>query len=312
MRLPPDVVALLIKVKDYMLIFGPALLVAISLKTMLLATIPALPISWQSFLKSYLEASSLRVNKVSFFSRFRAAAKVPVPAVKSSDLKAWLVETGALLASPTTLLAALVLSPLLLLVRLVTGGILGLISLLPLAGFKGKALPLESEAVVKRDHSSKIGSVPLQAEAISQEISPFPLKWFWQHWMNEVDNYLGGTLYNFLLAAIFTIFVPLQLVDGWIGPGQLAGPLLIPLLALVLAPVPGSETALVLALFIKGAGTGSGVAALLAFPLLSLAGLAAYQRRYGLKATIGFATLVWAASAGLGLLLDVLGVNANV
>ncbi len=31
MRLPPDVVAVLIKIKDYFLLFGPALLIAVSL-----------------------------------------------------------------------------------------------------------------------------------------------------------------------------------------------------------------------------------------------------------------------------------------
>lgn len=306
MRLPPDVVALLIKIKDYFLVLGPALLVAVSLKTILLAVIHTRNSERSKPLEQYLQASSaISSSPFTLFSPQWLWLEQAVNRLVFSLKNLWL-EAGALVASPAALFTALVLSPILFIVRIAVGIALGLLGRAKWSKFRLTINTTKAKTITPKKNSK------LKTTTTDASVNPWQPANLFKAWLGEFDLYLGWGLYNFLLAALLTIFVPLRTVENWFGPGQFLGPILIPLLALLLVPATGSEMALVLALFTKGASTGSGVAALLTFPLLTVVGLVEWQRRYGLKATIIFALLIWSGAAGLGLIFDVVGINANV
>ncbi len=304
MRLPPDVLALLIKIKDYFLVLGPALLIAASLKTAVLAAIHTRPSNRWKPLEKYLQApSAISSSPFTLFSPQWLWLEQAISRLAISPKNLWL-EAGALVVSPAALLTALVLSPLLLILRIGVGVALALLGQAAWSNFRLTLAIAKPKPVVARKSSAS--STPTTA------LNPWQPGNLLKAWLGELDQYLSWGLYNFLVAALLTIFVPLRIIENWFGPGQLLGPVLIPLLALLLIPATGSEMALVLALFTKGASTGSGVAALLTFPLLTGIGLVEWQRRYGLKPTLMFALLIWIGAAVIGFLIDAVGINANV
>jgi|GEM_PF-1778477 len=301
MRLPPDVLALLIKIKDYFLIFGPVLVAAITFRAILLASLSPgssakfIPRKWQKLLTLYLKGGKVLPGGFKSLFRFPPVA----PAQGSSSRNIWR-RASYLTVAPTALLTALTLSPLLVFTQIILAVPLSLISFL----FPDRVAPPELE------------KSPTATKTIkkSQAKKP-PQKWlerFKNLWIAELDAYSWPTFYNFLLAALVTIFIPLRVIESWFGIGHWYGPLLIPLLGLLLLPASGTEMALVLALFVKWVSTGSGVAALLTFPLISLVRLVHNWQQYGLKPTIKLFLAVWFLAAGLGVLLDIFGVEANV
>ena len=232
-----------------------------------------------------------------------------------------------------TILAATLLSPVLGLVRFAGGSLFFLIGRLvddherakPVEGKESGETPGISKGSARNLSSSKepdLRTTTFEKKGVSEKAkikklnegySATFLGRFWQWWNREFDFYMGRTIFNFLLAALVTIFVPLRLVESWFGAGQWTGPLLVPVVGLLLRPgAPGSETALALALFIKGAGTGSGAAALLAFPLINLIGLAQRWQYYGFKSTLKYSAVAWLVASGIGVLLEISGINANV
>lgn len=339
MRIPPDLTALLIKVRDFVFVFGPLLLITVTIVATLLAlfgsggllTEPVKSGSkkWGALFRRYLEAGAPDREKLRVL--FEYGFPLPPPK-KPVGVGKVVVEGGEISASVGALLTATVLSPVLVLVRLV-GGLIFII-LGRWLNEKNSAVRTESatstvenDLVLKpirpgpmtppRSITTTTTSPPAPASSLKVRAkagqSENFLGRFWHLWTREFDYYLGRAIYNFLLAALVTIFVPLRLIESWFGAGQWTGPLLIPLVGLLLRPgAPGSETALVLALFIKGAGTGSGAAALLAFPLINLIGLAQRWQYYGSKPTLRFVSIAWLVASGTGLLLEIFGVNANV
>lgn len=343
MRIPPDITALLIKVRDFVFVFGPMLLIIVTIIATLLALFGSANLftwqkkpgvqKWSAVLGSYLEAGAPDREKLRAI--FEYGFPLPPPK-KPAGVGKVVIEGGAIGASVGALLTATVLSPILAVVRLIAG--LGFFILGWWLNEKNSPLKPESaESMVMNraglnTHLSppRLPATPgkstatttstltqgskskVRANADHPENFNF-LGRFWHYWTREFDYYLGRAIYNFLLAALVTIFVPLRLIEGWFGAGQWTGPLLVPLLGLLLRPgAPGTETALALALFIKGAGTGSGAAALLAFPLINLVGVAQRWQYYGARPTLRFVSIAWLAASGTGLLLEILGVNANV
>lgn len=330
MRIPPDVTALLIKIRDFVFVFGPILLIAITLvATFLTLFTSGGPLArprnlvikkWSGIFRRYLEAGL--PDRAKLRTLFEYGFPL-LPPKKPAGLGHVITEGGAISVSVGALLTATVLSPVLVVVRL-WGGLVFFI-LGRWLGAKNSFVKTEgTENIVERQPVLK----PINSQPATPGKSPAAsgpkvrakagkpenfIGRFWRLWSQEFDYYLGRTIYNFLLAAVVTIFVPLRLVESWFGPGQWTGPLLIPLVGLLLRPgAPGSETALALALFVKGAGTGSGAAALLAFPLITLIGLAQRGQYYGFKPSLKFASIAWLVASGTGLVLEVLGINANV
>ena len=301
MRLPPDVLAVLIKIKDYFLIFGPVLVAAITFRAILLASLSPgstakfIRRKWQKVLTLYLKGGKVLPGGLKSLLRLPPVA----PAQESSSRNIWR-RASYLTVAPTALLTALTLSPLLVFTQILLALPLSLISFL----FPDKVAQPELEPS------------PTATKTIKKsQAKKLPQKWlerFKNLWIAELDAYSWPTFYNFLLAALVTIFIPLRVIESWFGIGYWYGPILIPLLGLLLLPASGSEMALVLALFVKGVSTGSGVAALLTFPLISLVRLVNNWQQYGLKPTIKLFLAVWLLASGLGVLLDIFGIEANV
>jgi len=300
MRLPPDVLALLIKIKDYFLIFGPVLVAAITFRAILLASLPpgskakAISQKWQKVLILYLKGGKVVPGGLKSLFRFPPV----IPAQRSSTKNLWL-KASYLTIAPTALLTALTLSPLLVFTQMSLALTLILISFI----FPDRVALPEPE------------KTPTTKTVKKTQAKKSPQKWLERLrnlWVAELDAYSWPTFYNFFLAALVTIFIPLRVIESWFGIGHWYGPLLIPLLGLLLLPASGTEMALVLALFVKGVSTGSGVAALLTFPLISFVRLANNWQLSGLKSTIKLVLVVWLLAAGLGILLDIFGVEANV
>lgn len=338
MRIPPDVTALLIKIRDFVFVFGPILLIAVTLlATLLTLFTSASPLigrrkptgrKWGELFQAFLQAGLPDREKLR--ELFGYGFPLPPPK-KPAGVGTLLREGGAINLSLGALLTAVVLSPVLVVVRLGGGLVFFLLGRTRQSGKNNLEKPTYAETVQKPADitwpippSAKSATTSLTDKSVQASVPKVKVRGetaqpekvlsrFWHFWSREFDYYLGRTIYNFLLAALLTIFVPLRVIESWFGPGQWSGPLLVPLVGLLLRPgAPGTEAALVLALFIKGAGTGSGSAALLAFPLLSLVGVAQRWQYYGFKPTLKYVSLAWLVASGTGLLLEILGVNANV
>lgn len=323
MRLPPDVTALLIKIKDYTLELGPVLLIAITIVTTLLTLLYASQTGWRMGVRNYLEAGLVRRTAhflpPSNSKITQTSASVADPGFATNFTKNWM-EAGTWLASPAALLTALFLSPVLFVIRSATGLSLLVSSWLVLgrltSSFYSTNLFNETNTVSNQKAAYSTGKQLGLKKSLTKPAQETSLKFyltlFKDYWWQAVDAYTWPALYNFLVAALLTIFVPGRFVQSWFGQGNLSGPLLVPVLGLFLARAIGSEMALVMALFTKGAGTGSGVTAMLTFPLLTISGLLWQRQRYGLKTTLAFLIVIWAAATALGVLLELVGVDANV
>ncbi len=303
MRLPPDVVALIIKIKDYIWLFGPIILVAITIKSFLLILVELKLKGKWGLLDLYVIPNSSLPNFLPFGLKILLPPFNPAGAT-GFNLKTIWQEAATIITSPVALLTALVLGPFLLIFRLGAG--IGL-------GFLGGSF--ERNLAFTEPGQIEPGIKGGKGEPESSPKTPrLKEKWprvFFSVWQGELDPYLGQGIYNFFIAALVTIFIPSRWIVAVFGDGRFTGPLLVPLLGLLLLPATGSEAALILALLVKGASSGTGVAALIAFPLLSLLRLGGYLRQAGLKPTFIYLVVVWLGAAGFGLFLDLFHIVAD-
>ncbi len=323
MRVPPDILATLIKLKDFIVFFGPALLAAITLKATLLTALDtdtnpkllsgSIRLRWLWWLKAFLEAGTPQpLTPLTLLRTHLGRRSLPQAPIQPNPTNPGF-QAAAISTSLAGLLTALVLSPVVLVIRLIAGVGIGFLL------FTVNINPNRSRAAVTAKDLLKrpltLTSTQSSPSETDSSTSPGPssfLQRFGKNWLAEADPYSSAGFYNFVLAAIFTIFVPSRLVENALGTSQWSGPLLAPLLGLLLAPVGGTEIAMVLALSIKGASTGSWVAALIAFPLITLMGIASKWQDYGTQQTVSYALVVWTVAGSVGLLVNLLGINIYV
>jgi uncharacterized membrane protein YraQ (UPF0718 family) len=296
MRLPPDLVAVVIKTKDFLLVFGPALLLALTsstfVKTLLFARLSPAKYLW------------LRRTLCELLNRSPKADKFTEGKQQVAKTHSILARASFVTAAPGSLIAALTLNPFLFGIRLLSGCCMAVIAFIAVRFFGKSTTPI----VATQDAMFQVEDNAAPFDSKLQ-----PLEYFKKDWLRSLDQFFLPAVYNFLVAALFTIFIPIPLIRGWQtnNNGWLIL-LVIPLLGLFLMSATGSETALVLALSFKGISGGAVVIALLAFPLLNLSNITSFARTYGVRTTFTFVLSTWFTVYVIGFFIDQLEVNIYV
>lgn len=126
----------------------------------------------------------------------------------------------------------------------------------------------------------------------------------WKSFTGQVNSALLPLLIGFALASAVTVYVPVYVIQPWLGKGAWWAPYLASLLAAPFQLSGGAEVPLASALLVKGASLGTALSVMLVAPITIFPVVRHFCRPAKVKTVAAYLVAAWLIAGSLGVAID--------
>lgn len=127
----------------------------------------------------------------------------------------------------------------------------------------------------------------------------------WKSFTGQVNSALLPLLIGFALASAISVYVPVYVIQPWLGKGSWWSPYLAALLTIPFQLSGGAEVPLASALLVKGASLGTALSVMLAAPITVSAVIRHFCQPMKVKAVAVYLVAAWLIAGSLGVVVNV-------